>query len=144
VRGWRIAIERANLASHSHSAASSRPPFQSWPIGPTRPATAGTWVKSKFLNREEFVVVGWTDPEGSRQHIGALLLGYLHRGRRLALRGLRRHRHHGEGTEALAGVLTPLQVPKMPLAESPLGRAALAHRCSFPECAASGPRSWSR
>jgi bifunctional non-homologous end joining protein LigD len=22
------------------------------------------------------VVVGWTDPEGSRSHIGALLLGY--------------------------------------------------------------------
>jgi len=34
-------------------------------------------VKSKCLNREEFVVVGWTDPEGSRSHIGALLLGYF-------------------------------------------------------------------
>lgn len=31
----------------------------------------GIWVKSKCLNREEFVVVGWTDPEGSRSHIGA-------------------------------------------------------------------------
>ena len=28
------------------------------------------------LNRQEFVVVGWTDPEGSRPHFGALLLGY--------------------------------------------------------------------
>ena len=28
------------------------------------------------LRREEFIVVGWTDPEGSRCHIGALLLGY--------------------------------------------------------------------
>lgn len=36
----------------------------------------GIWVKSKCLNREEFVVVGWTDLEGSRSHIGALLLGY--------------------------------------------------------------------
>jgi bifunctional non-homologous end joining protein LigD len=25
----------------------------------------GIWVKSKCLNREEFVVVGWTDAEGS-------------------------------------------------------------------------------
>lgn len=33
-------------------------------------------MKSKCLNREEFVVIGWTDPEGSRSHIGALLLGY--------------------------------------------------------------------
>ena len=36
----------------------------------------GIWVKSKCFNREEFVVVGWTDPEGSWSHIGALLLGY--------------------------------------------------------------------
>jgi ATP-dependent DNA ligase len=28
------------------------------------------------LNRQEFVVVGWSDPEGSRPHLGALLLGY--------------------------------------------------------------------
>jgi bifunctional non-homologous end joining protein LigD len=37
-------------------------------------------VKSKCLNREEFVVVGWTDPTGSRPHIGALLLGYYTEG----------------------------------------------------------------
>jgi DNA ligase D-like protein (predicted ligase) len=36
-----------------------------------------TWLKTKCLNREEFVVVGWSDPEGSRHRIGALLLGYL-------------------------------------------------------------------
>ena len=35
-----------------------------------------TWLKTKCLNREEFVVVGWSDPEGSRHRIGALLLGY--------------------------------------------------------------------
>ena len=36
----------------------------------------GLWVKGKCLNREEFVVVGWTDPEGSRRRLGALLLAY--------------------------------------------------------------------
>src|SRR6266850_8433514 len=35
-----------------------------------------TWLKTKCLNREEFVVVEWSDPEGSRHRIGALLLGY--------------------------------------------------------------------
>ncbi len=60
----------------------------------------GIWVKSKCLNREEFVVVGWTDPEGSRSHIGALLLGLLHRGRPAALRRARRHRPDGEGAAA--------------------------------------------
>jgi ATP-dependent DNA ligase len=36
----------------------------------------GLWRKAKCLNRQEFVVVGWTDPEGSRPRLGALLLGY--------------------------------------------------------------------
>lgn len=35
-----------------------------------------SWLKTKCLNREEFVVVGWSDPEGTRHRIGALLLGY--------------------------------------------------------------------
>jgi DNA ligase D-like protein (predicted ligase) len=43
---------------------------------PYASADRGLWVKSKCLNREEFVVVGWTDPTGSRPHIGALLLAY--------------------------------------------------------------------
>ncbi|GEP61715.1 hypothetical protein [Reyranella soli] len=43
---------------------------------PYAPSDSGIWVKSKCLSREEFVVVGWTDPEGSRSHIGALLLVY--------------------------------------------------------------------
>jgi hypothetical protein len=34
-----------------------------------------TWLKTKCLNREEFVVVGWSDPESSRHRIGSLLLG---------------------------------------------------------------------
>ena len=32
--------------------------------------------KAKWLNRQEFVIVGWSEPEGSRPHLGALLLGY--------------------------------------------------------------------
>jgi bifunctional non-homologous end joining protein LigD len=44
---------------------------------PYRPADRGLWVKAKCLNREEFVVVGWTDPDGGRGYIGALVLGYF-------------------------------------------------------------------
>jgi ATP-dependent DNA ligase len=43
---------------------------------PYAPGNRGLWRKSKCLNRQEFVVVGWTDPDGSRPHLGALLLGY--------------------------------------------------------------------
>jgi len=35
-----------------------------------------TWLKVKCLNREEFIVVGWSEPEGSRHRLGSLLLGY--------------------------------------------------------------------
>ena len=47
-----------------------------------RPYRAGrndSWRKVKCVNREEFVVVGFTDPAGRRQGIGALLLGYYDR-----------------------------------------------------------------
>jgi DNA ligase D-like protein (predicted ligase) len=43
---------------------------------PYTPGNRGLWRKAKALNRQEFVVVGWSDPEGSRPHLGALLLGY--------------------------------------------------------------------
>ena len=33
------------------------------------------WIKSKCGKRQEFVIVGYTDPQGSRNHFGALLLG---------------------------------------------------------------------
>jgi bifunctional non-homologous end joining protein LigD len=34
------------------------------------------WVKLKIERRQEFVVGGWTEPRKSREHIGAILLGY--------------------------------------------------------------------
>ena len=43
---------------------------------PYRPGRSRSWLKVKCRNREEFVVVGFTDPEGSREGFGALLVGY--------------------------------------------------------------------
>jgi bifunctional non-homologous end joining protein LigD len=34
------------------------------------------WLKFKCVNRQEFVIGGYTDPAGSRQELGALLIGY--------------------------------------------------------------------
>jgi DNA ligase D-like protein (predicted ligase) len=34
------------------------------------------WLKLKCVNEQEFVIVGYTDPKGSREAFGALLLGY--------------------------------------------------------------------
>ncbi|TAJ81824.1 non-homologous end-joining DNA ligase [Reyranella sp.] len=86
---------------------------------PYAPGDRGIWVKSKCLNREEFVVVGWTDPEGSRSHIGALLLGYYTEDGRLRYAGRAGTGITDKELKRLAGVLAPLQVSKMPLAEPP-------------------------
>jgi bifunctional non-homologous end joining protein LigD len=43
---------------------------------PYRPGRGRSWLKIKCRNREEFVVVGFTDPDGSRENFGALLVGY--------------------------------------------------------------------
>ena len=54
---------------------------------PYLPGDRGAWVKSKCLNRAEFVIVGWSDPEGSRHLVGALLLGYCEPDGRLIYAG---------------------------------------------------------
>jgi bifunctional non-homologous end joining protein LigD len=43
---------------------------------PYAPGRGKTWVKTKCLLRQELVIGGFTDPEGSRSGIGALLVGY--------------------------------------------------------------------
>jgi ATP-dependent DNA ligase len=78
-----------------------------------------TWLKIKCLNREEFVVVGWSDPEGSRQRIGSLLLGYYTPDGKLIYAG-----RVGTGMpvaelERLWQRLQPSKVDKMPLVEPP-------------------------
>ena len=78
-----------------------------------------TWLKTKCLNRQEFVVVGWGDPEGSRHRIGSLLLGYYTPDDTIIYAG-----RAGTGMpvvelERLWQRLQPLVVDKMPLAIAP-------------------------
>ncbi len=42
---------------------------------PYEPGRSRSWLKVKCLQRQEFVIGGYTDPEGSRVGLGALLLG---------------------------------------------------------------------
>ena len=53
---------------------------------PYRPGRNETWLKSKCSQRQEFVIGGFTDPEGTRAGIGALLIGY-HQGGALRFGG---------------------------------------------------------
>ncbi len=86
---------------------------------PYLPGDRGAWVKSKRLNRAEFVIVGWSDPEGARHAIGALLLGYYEPNGRLLYAG---RVGTGMSVETLAMLherLEPLVIPKMALAVAP-------------------------
>jgi len=44
---------------------------------------SGAWIKIKVLNEQEFVIGGYTPPEGSRKYFGAILVGYYKNGKLL-------------------------------------------------------------
>ena len=44
---------------------------------------SGAWIKLKSLNEQEFVIGGYTPPEGARKYFGALLVGYYEKKRLL-------------------------------------------------------------
>jgi DNA ligase D-like protein (predicted ligase) len=79
----------------------------------------GLWRKSKCLNREEFVIVGYSDPEGSRPYFGALLLGYYDDDGRLLYAGRAGTGFSDAELRRVYDILQPLRVSKMPLDAPP-------------------------
>jgi bifunctional non-homologous end joining protein LigD len=86
---------------------------------PYAPGNRGLWLKVKCLNREEFVVVGWTDPERIRPWLGALLLAYYDPGGRLTYAGRAGTGIDHAELERLWRRLQPLATPDMALDVSP-------------------------
>jgi DNA ligase D-like protein (predicted ligase) len=86
---------------------------------PYAPGNRGLWLKVKCLNREEFVVIGWTDPEGARPFLGALLLGYYDPGGRLTYAGRVGTGINQAELERLWRRLQPLAIARMPLDAPP-------------------------
>lgn len=41
---------------------------------------SGAWVKLKLLQEQEFIIGGYTEPDGTRKHLGALLIGVYEKG----------------------------------------------------------------
>src|SRR5271166_1450491 len=82
---------------------------------PYAPGNRGLWLKVKCLNREEFVVVGWTDPEGARPWLGALLLAYYDPDGRLIYAGRAGTGIGHAELERLWRRLQPLASSEMPL-----------------------------
>jgi DNA ligase D-like protein (predicted ligase) len=54
---------------------------------PYRAGRSKNWLKFKCENSQEFLICGYTEPQGSRAHFGALLLGYYDGDGRLASAG---------------------------------------------------------
>jgi DNA ligase D-like protein (predicted ligase) len=78
-----------------------------------------SWLKTKCLNREEFVVVGWSDPEGSRHRLGSLLLGYYAPDGKLIYAGRVGTGMSVAELECVWQRLQLLAVDKMPLSQPP-------------------------
>jgi bifunctional non-homologous end joining protein LigD len=86
---------------------------------PYAPGNRGLWLKVKCLNREEFVVIGWTDPEGARPWLGALLLAYYDPDGRLVYAGRAGTGIDYAELERLWRRLQPLVTSEMPLDTPP-------------------------
>jgi bifunctional non-homologous end joining protein LigD len=77
-----------------------------------------SWLKLKVEFRQEFVVGGFTEPRNSRQHLGALLLGYFDRGRFIYV-GHTGGGFTGAGLAEMYRRLAPLEILKSPFEEVP-------------------------
>jgi len=86
---------------------------------PYTPGNRGLWRKVKCLNRAEFVVVGWTAPEGRRPYLGALLLAYYDPDGRLIYAGRAGTGMNDAELQRLWRRLQPLATDKMPLEVPP-------------------------
>lgn len=76
------------------------------------------WLKLKIEFREEFVVGGYTEPRNSREHIGAILLGYFDNGRFIYVG----HTGGGftrKGLDEMYRLLKPLERKTSPFEETP-------------------------
>ena len=86
---------------------------------PYTPGNRGLWRKVKCLNRAEFVVVGWSEPEGRRPYLGSLLLSYYDPDGRLIYAGRVGSGIGNAELERLWRRLQPLATDRMPLDATP-------------------------
>jgi bifunctional non-homologous end joining protein LigD len=76
------------------------------------------WLKLKCVRRQEFVIGGYTAPRGSRERIGALMVGYYD-GKALRYAGKVGTGYNRGTLEDLHRRLVPLHRPSSPFSEGP-------------------------
>jgi bifunctional non-homologous end joining protein LigD len=81
-------------------------------------ARSTDWLKIKCVRRQEFVIGGYTAPQGSRERLGALLVGYYD-GRALRYAGKVGTGYDRRTLEDLHRRLVPLHRPTSPFSEGP-------------------------
>jgi DNA ligase D-like protein (predicted ligase) len=86
---------------------------------PYKPGNRGLWVKTKCINEEEFVIVGYSEPEGSRPYLGALLLGYYDDAGKLVYAGRAGTGMSQAELKRVYDKLQPLRISTMPLDKPP-------------------------
>ena len=79
------------------------------------------WLKVKVHQEDEFIIVGFTEPSGSRQHLGALLLG-AYDGKQLKYVGKVGTGFNVKTLAMLHRKLTPLIRKRSDLVQPPRGR----------------------
>ena len=80
---------------------------------------SNSWVKIKCKNRQEFIIVGFTDPKGARSGFGALLLGLHNDEGELHYAGKVGTGFNQVTLKSLHATLKPLEIGKSPLAKAP-------------------------
>src|SRR5438477_1206133 len=76
------------------------------------------WLKLKIEFRQEFVIGGYTEPRNSREHIGAILLGYFDKDRFIYV-GHTGGGFSRQGLEEMYRRLKPLERKTSPFVETP-------------------------
>jgi bifunctional non-homologous end joining protein LigD len=81
-------------------------------------ARSTDWLKLKCIRQQEFVIGGYTAPQGSRERLGALLVGYYD-GKSLRYAGKVGTGYDRRTLEHLYRLMASLQRPASPFSEGP-------------------------
>jgi bifunctional non-homologous end joining protein LigD len=88
----------------------------------------GAWIKVKLHQEQEFVIGGYTEPEGSRKYFGALLVGF-HEGKQLKFSGRVGTGFSEKLLHSLFSELVKIQVDKCPFFNLPVARQVRECQC---------------
>jgi bifunctional non-homologous end joining protein LigD len=82
---------------------------------------SGHWAKIKAVNQQEFVIGGFTEPEGARSHFGALLVG-VYEGKKLRFCGKVGTGFNEKLLQSLAARMKKMKTGKCPFFNLPVAR----------------------